>query len=277
MSSNKKVNAINSISGKPASVIIEQPEVNFVALEIKGTAPLIQNCFSQKSMEQMLRKHMGLSVPKEAKKPREVVEAAMTRNVEDKICIPPTAFKKAMLEAANQIKSLKKTHLRTSIFIEGQSVPITFANWRPRLDIVKTSGMNRQPDVRFRPEFQEWKARMVIEFSDTLSMATVVDLLHRAGRVGVGEWRPQKDGTFGTFRVCRHITDSKEAAEVREQCSPSLVPLYIPEWALDADFTPEIMRKIMNGAASGSVGSEDVEYDPSEDSGEEELLEDSPN
>ena len=54
-------------------------------------------------------------------------------------------------------------------------------------------------------------------------MQTVVDLLGRAGRVGVGEWRPEKDGTFGTYNVVRHITDPKEIAEVRKQCAPALV------------------------------------------------------
>jgi hypothetical protein len=215
-----------------------------VALEVSGTAPLIQNKFSQKAIEEMLRKHMGLSVQREKKKPREVIEAATIKNVDDRICIPPTAFKKAMLTASAGLKTLKKTQLRTQLFVLGQSIPITYTGDRiPRMDIVRTSGMTRTPDVRFRPMFDGWKARIRIEFDDILSVQTVVDLLGRAGSVGIGEWRPERDGTFGTFQVTRNITDAKEIAEVRAECAVELPRPQIPEWALDAEIDPNMLRQ----------------------------------
>lgn len=229
------------------SIAIEQPKIQLLAVEIAGTSSLIQNCFAQKSVEQMLRKHMGLSVQREAKKPREVLEAATIRNVNDRVCIPPTAFKKAMLTASTQVKGLKKTHLRTLLFVEGKGIPIMYESMVPRMDITRTSGMSRTPDVRFRPEFTNWKARMVIQFGDTLNFQTVIDLLQRAGQVGVGEWRPEKDGTFGTFRVERPIESKKEVAEIQAECAVPLRSLTIPEWALDADISPEILEKIARG------------------------------
>ena len=243
------------------SDIIKQPQTQLVALEIQGTASLIQNCFSQKSVEQMLRKHMGISVQREAKKPREVLEAATIRNVKGRVCIPPTAFKKAMLTAAVQVKGLKKTQLRTLLFVEGKSVPITFEEMIPRMDITRTSGMARTPDVRFRPEFTNWKARLVIRFGDVINATTVVDLLQRAGQVGVGEWRPEKDGTFGTFEVVRSIDKTKEVAEIRDECGVALVSLKIPEWALDADIDPALLDRIARGQ-------NDDDIDEGEESGE---------
>lgn len=226
------------------TVIIEQPNILSVGLEVTGTADLIQNRFSQKSVEQMLRKHMGISVQRESKKPREVLEDATVRNVEGKVAMPPTGFKLAMISAASQLKGLKKTQLRTAIFIEGNSVVIKYREMVPRMDITRTSGIGRTPDIRFRPSFQGWTARMIIQFSDTLTVQTVVDLLNRAGSSGIGEWRPEKNGTFGTFRVTRHISDPKELGEVREENSAALVPLRIPEWALDAEIDPTVLQKI---------------------------------
>jgi len=255
--SNQRVKNVAEAAGhQPRDIIIEQPKVHSVALEVEGTSGLIQNCFSQKAVEQMLKKHMGITVQKESKKPREVLESATIRNIDGKVCIPPTAFKKAMLTASTSIKGQKKTQLRTMLFVEGKSVPITYERMEPRMDMVRTSGMARTPDVRFRPEFVGWKARMVIQFSDQLSVATVVDLLNRAGGVGVGEWRPEKDGTFGTFRVVRNITAPEEVAEVREACAIALVSLRIPEWALDADIDPELLRKI--AGSDGGSGEEEV-------------------
>lgn len=231
------------------SLVIEQPSIMSIGIEVEGTADLIQNRFSQKSVEQMLRSHMGMSVQRERKKPREVLEDATVYNMDRKVALPPTGFKLAMLSAATQIKGLKKTQLRIALFIQGNSIPITFESMVPRMDITRTSGIGRTPDVRFRPSFQNWKARMIIQFADTVTVQTVVDLLNRAGQVGVGEWRPEKNGTFGTFRVVRHIDNPQELGEVAAECAVPLVPLRIPEWALDAEIDPQVLSKIFASQA----------------------------
>ena len=233
-------------------VVIEQPKVSEVVLEVTGTAPLIQHNFGQKGVEEMLRKHMGISVQKEPKRPREVIEQAKVKNTEGQICMPPVAFKKAMLTASTQIKGLKKTQLRTQLFIVGSSIPIQYRSETARMDIVRLSGMTRVPDVRFRPSFHDWKARLAIQFTDPLQVQSVVDLLNRAGKVGIGEWRPDCDGTFGTFVVSRHIASAAEREEVHKQCSVPLVPLVVPQWALDAEIDPELLRKLFSESATQS-------------------------
>jgi len=229
------------------SAVIERSNVFSITVEVTGTAPLIQNKFAQKSIEEMLRKHMGLSVQREKKVPAECIERATIRNDAGIVCIPPTAFKKAMLTASGSVKGLKKGQLRTQLFIEGKSIPITFSRMVPQMDMVRTSGMSRTPDVRFRPRFEDWVARMTIQFPEFIPVQTVVDLLSRAGSVGVGEWRPEKDGTFGTFEVTRSITDKKEIAEVEAGCKSPIPALTIPDWALNAELTPEILSKIGAG------------------------------
>jgi hypothetical protein len=249
--------AAPALDAAAKSLVIQQPRRLVVALEVAGTASLIQNKFSQKAIEEMLRKHMGFSVQREKKKPREIIENATIRNVDGRVCVPPTAFKKAMLTAAGSLKTLKKTQLRTQLFVLGQSIPITYTDQVPRMDIVRTSGMARTPDVRFRPEFVDWKARLRIEFDDVLAVQTVVDLLYRAGSVGLGEWRPEKDGVFGTFQVTRNITDREEIEEVRQQCAVELPRPRIPEWALDADIDPDMLQQAMDDIAGGRHQSEE--------------------
>ena len=229
------------------SEIIQQRKILSLALEIEGTAPAIQNCFNQKVIEEMLRKHMGLPVQREKKVPADCIERAIVRNTQEAICFPPTAFKKAMLTAAMQVKGLKKTTLRSSLFVEGGSIPITYSRMVPRMDMVRTSGQGHTPDVRFRPSFEDWKARLILLFSDMLPPETVTDLLNRAGNVGVGEWRPEKDGNFGTFAVVRAIDDPKEIAEVRRICRPQVKQLVIPEWAMNAEISDDLLKKIAGG------------------------------
>lgn len=230
------------------TVVIKQADIYWIALEIKGDSDLIMNNFAQKSIEEMLRKHMGISVQREAKKPRELIEQAKIKNTDGRLCIDPIAFKKAMLEASTSIKSFKKTQLRPNLFVEGSSVPITYDQEVPRMDVVRLAGIGRTPDIRFRPAFTNWKARLVLKFTELLNVQSVVDLLNRAGNVGVGEWRPSRDGTFGRFHVSRQIDDLEEVDEIRAQCTAPLVAPVIPEWALDADLDPQTIADVMDDA-----------------------------
>jgi len=226
---NEKVKA----AAATASPVIAQPRTLMVALEVEGTAPLIMHNFGQKSMEQMLRKHMGLSVQREPKVPRQCIEDAMIRNTEGAICIPPVGFKRSMELPSTANKVFKSKPLfRTSIYIQGGSIPITYEEMIPRVDMVRVHGA---PDVRFRPQFNGWKARMVVDFSEIVNVQTIVDLLQRGGKGGMGEWRPEKMGSFGTYRVGRHISDPDEIAEVLRICAPAVKPLVIPDWAMDAE------------------------------------------
>lgn len=254
---------------KQAKVTSSQPTVtraktSKICVEIEGVSSLIQNNFSQKALEQMLKKHMGISVVRETKKPREVLEAATTRNVNGVVCISPTSIKKGMLSAAGMIKNFTKTNLRIAMFVEGKSIPIEYEEMVPRMDMVRTSGMARTPDIRFRPEFTNWKAKFVIEFSsDFIDVDSVLDLLDRAGRVGAGEWRPEKGGTFGVYKFARPITDPKEIKKVVEGCSVPLVSLRIPPWAMDADIDPKLLQRI---ASADNVSDADDAHRESEDS-----------
>jgi hypothetical protein len=244
---------IGSAASTARSVIIERPRELEMVLEIEGTADLIQNCFDQKTIEQMLRKHMGLSVEKEAKKPRDCVERAIIRNVRGEPCIPPAAIKKGLLTAAIGNKTVKRNQVLYGIWIQGQSIPITYDAMVPRMDMTRTAGMSKTPDVRFRPSFQGWKARFVAQFNDQLAPQTIMSLLAKAGTVGVGEWRPEKGGSYGTYIVSRIIDDKKEREEVRKLCAAPVQPLVIPDWAMDADIDPELLARIAR-SQSGEEG-----------------------
>jgi len=243
-----------------SSISIEQPRTDWIGLEVTGDvgSGLIQNAFCQKTIEQILRKHMGLTVQKEKKVPRQCIEDATIRNMKGEVCIPVAAFKKGMLTASTLIKGLKKTQLRIQLFIEGKSIPISYETMTPRMDMVRV-GPAKTPDVRFRPMFDGWKARLIINYSDVLPVQTVVDLLNRAGRVGVCEWRPEKDGTFGTYKVTRNITSAKEIAEVKDLCATPLTPLVIPPWAMDAELDAKILAKIAGSAESHENGVDEEE------------------
>lgn len=58
-------------------------------------------------------------------------------------------------------------------------------------------------DIRYRGEFREWSADLAIRFNaSVLSAEQITNLFNMAGfGVGVGEWRPERSGSFGMFHV----------------------------------------------------------------------------
>ena len=54
-----------------------------------------------------------------------------------------------------------------------------------------------------RPEFENWGAEISFDYdADLLTIHDVINLTNRAGfSVGIGEWRPEKNGEHGTFEV----------------------------------------------------------------------------
>jgi len=257
----KKSAKVQSVAqeAQAESFCIERPQRATLAFEIRGRSAYIQNCFSQKAIEEMLRKHMGLTVQREKKNPRQLIENATIRNINGDVCIPPVGIKCAMLTAAGGLKTFQraKTQLKTGLFIMGQSLPLSYKEMRPRMDMVRTSGMTRVPDVRFRPSFLGWSTKLVIQYNDSfLQPQSVADLLMRAGDVGIGEWRPERGGVYGTFDVARAISSSKEALDVEVASAVALKTPEIPQWAIDAEIDRELLSKLFDGGDEAPSESE---------------------
>jgi len=231
---------------KPTEPIVKSTST-LLGFKLRGTAPLIMNRFSDKAVEQMLAKHMGRDTARTKKVPRDVIEQATQYNVAGAVAMPSTAFKQAMLTGASALKSFAKNKvpLRVGMFVKGASVPIVSSEMIPRMDIVRLSGIARDPDVRFRPMFPDWSARIVILFDESvMARDTIIDLVDRAGRVGIGEWRPETNGDHGTFEI-EALLPKEEIPEVLAICAPIIRPVRIPEWALDAEIDLEDVQKIL--------------------------------
>lgn len=186
---------------------LQKIKVEMATISIKGLSPLIMHRWSEKARREMLDKQMKKTVKKEAKSPEEQYEASVYRLDDGSLGFPADAFKKAMIRGAKQI-GLVMTDARTSFFVHGEYctrddrelVPIT-GEVQPREDMVRLNGATA--DIRFRGQVIGWSADLKISYNSSItSFDQIVNMLHAAGYgVGVGEWRPEKDGTFGRFEV----------------------------------------------------------------------------
>lgn len=201
--------AVSSDVDVPAA----QVEISRIAAErlrvpIVGTSPLIMHRFSEKAKRAMLDAMQGRKSPKMAKDPEAEFQAAYYRLKDpDGFGFPSIAFKSATVGGARFFAGVTMVQLKQCLFfdgeigVDGQKLVRIEGESHMREDVVKV-GRNGT-DLRYRPEFSTWSATLdVIYVVSALTRGSVLSLLDAGGMgVGVGEWRPERDGDFGTFRV----------------------------------------------------------------------------
>lgn len=98
--------------------------------------------------------------------------------------------------------SVKKAKVQRMIQVRDTNIPLFGV---PALDMkmVRSSDMARTPDVRTRPIFFEWAAGITLGYpTGILTQTDVLSLLQAAGMlIGFGDWRQQKGGNLGLFKV----------------------------------------------------------------------------
>lgn len=191
-----------------AQLNISRIDAETLSVPIVGTTPLIVHRFSEKAKRQMLDNMQGRKTPKQPKNPQEEYEAAFYRT-KDGYGFPAVAFKAATVGAARFYdKSVSMTSLRQTLFFRGI---ISDACTQPLFEIEGEPRMREDPvvvgrggtDLRYRPEFSEWSTVLtVIYVRSSLTRESVLSLIDAGGMgVGVGEWRPEKSGDFGTYQI----------------------------------------------------------------------------
>lgn len=197
------------------TIEIDRIAAETLSVPIIGTSPLIVHNFSEKSKRQMLDAQQGKKKVKVVRDPQEEYEAAFYRiHDEDGIKrygFPVTAFKAATTGAARFYgKDVSMTSLRQFMFMRGiltkadpQQLVEIHGDPQMREDVVRLGGPSRSADLRYRPEFPEWSATLTVTYvTSSLSRQSVLSLIDAGGMgIGVGEWRPEKRGEFGTYMV----------------------------------------------------------------------------
>lgn len=191
-----------------AQVQIDQIGTETAMIPIVGTMPLIVHNFSQKAKQAMLDKQQGKRTLKVNRDPKAEYEAAFYRT-KDGYGFPVTAFKAATVSGARFYgKDVKMTELRQFIFMRGilsdtcpQALVEIVGEPHMREDVVRLTGTTA--DLRYRPEFTEWSAVLEVTYvTSALSRDSILSLVDAGGLgVGVGEWRPERRGEFGTYRI----------------------------------------------------------------------------
>lgn len=220
---------------KVSAEVINLPELELqtFTLKIVGDSPLISHAWSQKAKLMILNKQQKkASSGREVRRP--TVDFAESLywltekpNLDDltdeqakelladiipksKFGFPALAFKAAALDAGYQQGALvrnagsgdlAKTTARGAFHVIGDEFAVIDGTPTPREDMVRI-GMGTA-DLCYRAEFKTWRTELLIRYNKRSISAEQIANLFRLGGFanGVGDWRPAKDGSFGTFHV----------------------------------------------------------------------------
>ncbi len=200
---------------KQQEVSIPAMNIQHMEVALVGDSPLVVHAWSEKARRQLLGKQMGeAQQAKEKKNPEQDFlhslywmgkkpnALSMDDVAKAEFGFPATAFKAAAVDACSFVDGTTKVEARGAFHVEGDLVRIEGMPTM-REDMVRlASGV---ADVRFRGEFRAWRVQLSIRYNaNVLTLQQVVNLFNVAGfAVGVGEHRPQKDGSWGMFHVAR--------------------------------------------------------------------------
>jgi hypothetical protein len=183
---------------------VAEMSIKRATIKLVGDSPLIVHAWSAKAKREILDKQMKKAKSaKEAKDPEALFQEALYRmpNNPDKYGFPAVGFKSAAVDACSMVSDMTKVGARGAFHIQGDMVELNYGTVNHREDMVKIA--MGTADVRIRPEFIDWSVEFEVRYnSGVISLDQLANLFNVAGfSIGVGEWRPQRDGSFGMFHV----------------------------------------------------------------------------
>lgn len=200
------------------AITLPRIDIRLMEVTIIGDSPLIVHAWSQKAKLQMLGKQMKKATgAKEAKDPVADFQASLYRLPDGGYGFPSVAYKAAAVTAITSVAGMTKIAARQAFHILGEDVDVigAFDGTKARQNLVRLIcdeptmredlvrvGMGTA-DLRYRGEFADWAAKLLVRFNaNVLSEEQILNILNVAGfAVGIGEWRPEKDGSHGMFHV----------------------------------------------------------------------------
>lgn len=198
-----------------------------------GDAPMMVHAFPEKARKEMIDKQrMVAKPPRGPRDPWAEFEASRYLFNDEYDGFPAIAFKASAVTAVTSLSDVTKVAARQAFTIYGEQrerpgvldgsiqrtalVPIIAPPPFMREDVVRLAGPSRTAEVRYRPEYSPWGVALHIRLNPgVISFGQLGTMFELAGAgVGVGEYRAERDGDLGTFRVVTEAEFEEHVMEV---------------------------------------------------------------
>jgi hypothetical protein len=217
----EKTNGSKTSKKGMKEVAINIPKLKIERMEILviGDSPLIPHKFSSKSKNQIREKQAKTAKGgKEARNPHKeyldsmyilnkdlnlIADEDVKKLTKDTIYgMRSISFKSAAVGACSHVDGITKVLARGAFHIDGEYVEVETDEIPEMREDLVTIGMGKS-DLRYRGNFKNWSAKLTVRYNaSVLSREQIVNLFNTAGfSNGVGDWRPQTNGSNGMFHV----------------------------------------------------------------------------
>jgi hypothetical protein len=208
---------------KREKVAITPPNLQMARFKIVGTAPLVQNKFSQRTLEGMAADQAaGPSSKKKSKREAKdfdrCVKEATHYADEGWAGLPASAFRSGLISTC-RLLGFPMTLAKLSVFVVadgyerdrfGVQPLVKITKGKPKRTDFAVRNATGVADIRPRPMWDEgWEATVTIRFdADQFTLQDVTNLLARMGeQVGIGAGRHDSTDSagmgWGTFAITR--------------------------------------------------------------------------
>ena len=231
MAAKKKIDVsevIDTTDGAPvnlAQFLSRRPTFKRFDLWLVGETPLITHAWSQKAKLEMLQKQVkATKAGKDARDPHADFVSSLYEIEDGVFGFPAMGVKNAILSSAHKDKGLPRSVVQTALWIDSvmartqTATPGAMCNMpllrvygsepEMREDMVKVgSGLNKTASLAYRGQFTTWAIRLTGRFNASVmnDEALAYLLIESGATIGLGEWRPERRGPFGTFRLATEV------------------------------------------------------------------------
>jgi len=178
-----------------------------VKVQIEGKTPLLMNRFTDAAEMELSAGHRPTRKKKLA--PREEAERSAYMDNKGMLHFPGTNILACLIEAGkffklgkNKVTTTSGTLLTGGVTVE--ELTCSFGTKKFEVDSRRVVNPSTKGAVlRHRARLDKWKLKFTLEVDeDVFDVNLIHDIVEAAGkRVGLGDYRPTKKGTFGKFQV----------------------------------------------------------------------------
>lgn len=187
--------------------------MKFIQVWIEGTAPLLQHRFSEQAEADVSKATRAVNIKYDA--PRDAAEKCVYREEGTRaLTIPGASFSRMLCSAGERHKQRGSRKslayvVPAALIVSEDYAPLYKKDRETRITEFEIDSRSvvipatKGRVMRHRPKHNEWTCRFTLRLNeDVLAPETVRQLLQEGGQqVGVGDFRPQKRGPFGTFDI----------------------------------------------------------------------------
>jgi hypothetical protein len=190
--------------------------MKLINVTIRGITPILQHRFTESSEQDSGTRKVMV----QRGTPREEAEKVSYKTNDGKFYFPGAAISRLLREAGSnhKLKGTRKSAkyvVPAAVLITDDAIFLTNGDGKtPVKDFEVDSRPVTIPAtkgriMRHRPRFDCWSASFAVRINDTILPVDFVQTLLVEGgeQIGIGDFRPEKGGPFGTF----HVSEWKEA------------------------------------------------------------------